>query len=78
MDSAENHTAASLLNPEGCCSSSPVFSDVRGWTSELRPQHQSVSLRVQSQKAYHDTCITNDDVNDNKLKSFHALDDKTV
>ena len=44
LDSPENHTAASLLNPSGCCYSGPDVSDGRGWTSELRPENHSWSL----------------------------------
>ncbi|KAI3377168.1 hypothetical protein L3Q82_008477 [Scortum barcoo] len=39
VDSPENHTAASLLNPAGCSfHSAPALSDGRGWTSELRTE----------------------------------------
>ncbi len=41
LDSPENHTAASLLNPAGRCYSGPTLSDGRGWTSELRPERHS-------------------------------------
>ena len=41
LDSVENHTAASLLNPAACCDSGPALSDGRGWTSELRPEKHS-------------------------------------
>ena len=44
LDSPENHTAASLLTPSGCCYSGPDVSDGRGWTSELRPENHSWSL----------------------------------
>ena len=46
LDSPVQNTAASLLNPAGCCSSDPVLSDVRSSTSELRPRLHSESLRV--------------------------------
>ncbi len=41
LDSPENHTAASLLNPAACCHSAAALSDGRGWTSELRPDKHS-------------------------------------
>ena len=41
LDSAENHTAPSLLNPAACFDSGSVLSDGRGWTSELRPEKNS-------------------------------------
>ena len=41
LDSAENHTAPSVLNPAACCSSGPDVSGGRGWTSELRPEKNS-------------------------------------
>jgi len=45
LDSAENHTDPSLLDPAGPgCSSGSVFSDGRVWTSELSPEKNSWSL----------------------------------
>ena len=44
VDSPENHTAASLLNPAACWNSGPDVSDGRGWTSELRAENHSWSL----------------------------------
>ena len=41
LDSVENHTAASLLNPAARCHPGPALSDGRGWTSELRPEKHS-------------------------------------
>ncbi len=54
LDSSVQHTAASLLNPAACCDSCSALSDGRGWTSELRPQLHSESLRVHSQKVCDD------------------------
>ena len=58
FDSPVQQTVASLLNPSGCCHSGPVISDGTGWTSELRPQLHSESLRVHSYTVCHDTDIT--------------------
>ena len=41
VDSPENHSAASVLNPSACCHSDSVLSDWRGWTSGLRPEKNS-------------------------------------
>ena len=41
LDSPENHSDPSLLNPAGCSHSGPGVSGGRGWTSELRPEKNS-------------------------------------
>ena len=42
LDSSEDQTAASHLNPAGCFPTDPALSDgMRGWTSELRPENHS-------------------------------------
>ena len=50
--SAENHKAASLLNPAACFHSAQGFSCGRGWTSELRLEQHSQSLTNGSQTTW--------------------------
>ena len=51
VDSLVQLTTVSL-NPSGRFHSDPALSDGRGWTSELRPQPHSESLRVHSWKVW--------------------------
>lgn len=46
VDSPIRQTRASLLNPAACFLSGPALSGGRGWTSELRQQLHSESLRA--------------------------------
>lgn len=41
LESPQDQTAASRLNPSGCCTSGPALWDERGWTSELKPEKYS-------------------------------------
>ena len=83
LDSPVQQIEAQFLNqsdnPPGGFHSGQALSDGRGWTSELRPQLHSESLRVHSQKVCNDTYMTTYVImKEDTLYLLPAFDDKTV
>ena len=78
LDSPVQQREASLLNQTACCYSGPDLSD-EGWTSELRPQLHSETLRVHSQRVCNETYITTYIImKEDTLYLLHTFGNNTV